>query len=75
MDWKEWLQRNADRLILMVLYMGSLSFVLHLVHSPNVSAENISWAREAAGTILGAILGLITGASLAGRKPPDNPQS
>ena len=73
MSWKDWFQANSDKLILLGLYMVSLSFVLHLEHLSGATAENISWAREAAGTVLGAILGLITGASLAGRRPPDPP--
>lgn len=65
MTWREWFQQNTDKLLLSVIWFISLLFVLFLILRSGVSPENISWAREASGTILGAILGLITGVALS----------
>ena len=75
MSWKDWFQQNSDKLLLFVLYLVSLSFVFHLLHLHAAPPETVSWAREAAGTVLGAILGLITGATLARREPPKPPET
>ncbi len=68
MSWKDWLDHNTDKFILVALFVALLLLVLHLIHSPGTSPENLSWAREAAGTVLGAIIGMITGQSLAARR-------
>ena len=70
MLWRDWIQHNADKILLVFIWLVTLSFVWHLLGRPGISAENISWAREAAGTVLGAILGLITGVAMA-RRPTD----
>ena len=72
MFWKEWFRQNSDKLILLVVWLVCLSFVWRLMQANNVPAETVSWAREAAGTVLGAILGLITGAALGSRGSIDS---
>lgn len=61
-SWREFFQRNFDKFLLLFLYLTLLSVVLALLvlgKPPDQGA--VSWAREAAGTVLGGLLGLITG--------------
>ncbi len=61
----DFLKQHFDRFLLSILFIVMVLMVLHLAHKmadPSV----ISWAREEAGTILGALLGLITGGLLRG---------
>jgi hypothetical protein len=62
--WKDWLQHNTDKFLLVFLWVVSLYFVRKLIFTAGVAPENIAWAREASGTILGSILGLITGVAI-----------
>lgn len=69
----EFLAGHFDKLLLTGIFIALVLLVLHMSHdAADVSAVN--WARESAGTVLGALLGLITGALLRnGSKdnPPD----
>lgn len=67
MPWGTWLQQNFDKLLLLCAWVIGLTVVLHLMHH-SADQANISWGRESAGTLLGAFLGLITGARYASSK-------
>ena len=62
--WAKWFQDNFDKLLLSLLWMFAIFVVLHMAHDSRDN-EHISWAREVASGLLGALLGLITGARLA----------
>ena len=48
----------------MAIFFVCVGLVIHFVHDAR-DAELILWGREIAGTVLGALLGLITGHALA----------
>lgn len=58
---------NFDKLLLALIFFGAVVLVVHLTHDQR-DADLILWAREQAGTVLGALLGLITGHALAQRQ-------
>lgn len=64
--WSAFIRDNFDKLLLVFLFLCALSALLHLVHH-NSDMEQVHWAREVVDTILGALLGLITGHALAQR--------
>ena len=65
-EWGKFIRENFDKFLLIALFLGLVVLVVHLVH--DVRDENIIlWGREMAGTVLGALLGLITGHALASR--------
>lgn len=68
-SWGQILRANFDKLLLFVLLLIMLAVVLHLTHGQS-DASNIAWGREQSGTVLGALLGLITGAALRKPDPP-----
>jgi hypothetical protein len=41
-----------------------IALVVHMAHD-KVDADHISWAREITGTVLGGLMGLVTGRALA----------
>ena len=53
-----------DKLLLAALFLLLVGVVIHSAHHA-VDATFTSWAREQSGTLLGALLGLITGKALA----------
>jgi hypothetical protein len=70
--WGQFFRGNFDKLLLFFLLLIVLVLVLHMAHD-KADASNIAWGREQAGTILGALLGLITGAALRRNDPPRPP--
>ena len=64
--WGARIWEEIDKIVLVCLYAGNCFLVLHISHDGK-DEELILWAREASGTILGALLGLITGHALATR--------
>lgn len=71
-SWGQWFRQNFDKILLAVLWIGALLFTLHMMHD-SMDKDNVAWGREAAGTVLGALLGLITGSRLALSKNQDPP--
>lgn len=65
-EWGRWLRESFDKLLLFITFLFTCWLVLHMVHDIR-DQDNILWARETAGTVLGALLGLITGHALAAR--------
>lgn len=65
-DWGKWLRENSDKFVLLVLFGLLVLLVVHMTHDAKDS-DAILWARELAGTVLGALLGLITGHALASK--------
>jgi hypothetical protein len=73
-EWGKFFRDNFDKILLVMLYGSLLFIVFHMAHE-KVDPNHISWVREEAGTVIGALLGLITGAKLAaGRQDPPPPQ-
>lgn len=62
----EFLRRDFDKLLLTSVFLLLVGLVVHMSHD-NQDASIINWAREQAGTVLGALLGLITGVALRNR--------
>lgn len=62
--WREFFLENFDKLLLAALFIYCTLFAVYLMamHGPG---EHVAWGREMCGTILGALLGLITGHALA----------
>ena len=63
MKWTTFIQVNFDKLLLTVMWVVQLIVVLLLVTVAR-DMSSISWARELTGTVVGALIGIITGASL-----------
>lgn len=74
MTWKEWFFHNFDKILLFLVWLVCLRFVWKLMTMPAIPPETVAWAREAAGTVLGAILGVITGAAIGRRGGADDQQ-
>jgi membrane associated rhomboid family serine protease len=72
-------RKHFDKLLLVCLFLFMLLFTLIAVTAGvlmqgKVDQSNVAWCRETAGTILGALIGLISGMSLRGGDPiPDQP--
>lgn len=62
----KFLSSNFDKLLLVAIFAGICQMVIHLTHD-NRDGDLVLWAREMAGTVLGGLLGLITGHALATR--------
>ena len=71
-NWGKWLQDNFDKLLLAMIFGACCILVIHLAHDSRDS-DLILWGREIAGTVLGALLGLITGHALANAKATSTP--
>lgn len=63
--WK-FIRDNFDKLLLTGLFVYIAQLVVHMSHDMR-DADEILWARELAGTVVGALLGLITGHALASK--------
>ena len=63
-EWGKFFRDNFDKLLLFALFLSSVLLVIHLTHDQR-DQELILWGREMSGTVLGALLGLITGHALA----------
>lgn len=59
----ETLHHHFDKLLLTALFVYMTMLLLHMSHDL-VDAADVSWAREQSNLIIGALLGLITGAVL-----------
>lgn len=62
--WREFFMENFDKLLLAGMFIYSTLFAVWLMHAA-AGREHVAWGRELVGTILGALLGLITGHALA----------
>ena len=60
MTWKEWFWSNFNVILLLVDFIGLLSFTLHLVHDA-MDRDIISWGKEECASVLGALLLALTG--------------
>ena len=67
MSWRRFFQENFDKLLLIGAFIYCCQLVMHLTHDAK-DAELVLWGREMSGTVLGALLGLITGHALASRQ-------
>ena len=72
--WGQWFRQNFDKILLFFAWLVILAFCMHLMHD-RMDLANVAWGREAAGTVLGAFLGLVTGSRLAAHanSSPNNP--
>lgn len=59
----ETLHQHFDKLLLVGLFVYMTLVLLHMSHD-SMDAADVSWAREQSNLIIGALLGLITGAVL-----------
>lgn len=64
----EFFRQNFDKLLLAAIFLYLTVLLLHMSHDPH-DAATVSWAREQANLIIGALLGLITGTALRRDKP------
>lgn len=71
---KDFCYEVFDKLLLFVTFIITLGIVLHMAHDSK-DVDQILWARELAGTVLGALLGLITGHALASSRATTTTQS
>ena len=68
--WGQWFRANFDKFLLLLLFSFLISLVYHSMHSKDVDPSMVNWFREAANTIMGTLIGLITGVSIASRREP-----
>lgn len=76
-EWGKWFRDSFDKMLLAFLFLGLVALVHHMA-SHQMEAGTVAWAREQSGTVLGGLLGLITGALLhrgAGSPPSDAPKA
>lgn len=65
------IENHFDKLLLASLFVYMTVVLLHMSHDSSDAAD-VSWAREQSNLIVGALLGLITGAVLRnGSRPPE----
>lgn len=57
----EFLERHFNTILLALMGLGAWFGTLHLMHVKGMDMTNIAWAREQTSTILGGLLGLLTG--------------
>lgn len=57
MTWREFLQRNADKVLLILVLHGMMALLLTQLQNPTV----LDWIKGEIATVLGALLMLITG--------------
>jgi len=57
MTWKEFFQRNVDKLLLLVVLHGMMLLMISEMSNPTF----LDWIKGEVGTVLGALLMLITG--------------
>jgi hypothetical protein len=62
--WSKFIRDSFDKILLFVLTIALVLLVLHMSHD-KLDEEQVSWAREITGTVLGGLLGLITGRAMA----------
>lgn len=60
MTWREFLQHNADKILLLIILHGMLALLVTNLGNPVM----IDWLKGEVGTVLGALLMLITGRAL-----------
>ena len=60
---------HFDKLLLTGIFLILVMLVVHMSHD-QADAGAVNWAREAAGTVLGGLLGLITGGLLSRNNRP-----
>lgn len=61
---------NFDKILLSFLFLVIFSADLHMAYH-RADASVVAWGRESAGTILGGLLGLITGLKIASKSDKD----
>ncbi len=62
--WSKHYRDNFDKLLLFFLALALVLLVLHMSHD-QADVSQVAWAREITGTVLGGLLGLITGRAIA----------
>jgi len=63
----EFLKSHFDKFLLAGIFLALVCITIHLIHDgANIDAATVNWAEDQAGTVLGALLTLITGAVLRG---------
>jgi hypothetical protein len=62
----DWAKQHFDKLVLIALFLVMIGLVT--TFSLHSDKEIMHWFREVANTVLGTLLGLITGKALADKK-------
>jgi hypothetical protein len=71
-EMKDFIKEHFDKLLLTFLFLVMVMVTLHMAHHMDADAGDVSWGREQANLIAGALLGLITGAVLRNGTKNDN---
>lgn len=56
-----WFYQEFNKLLLVLLLCVLFVIILHGLHDPSHDKDSIHWFREQANTVMGCLLGLITG--------------
>ncbi len=60
MEWGRWFRDQFDKLMLLLMFAGQVTLVVWMIrHTMEVGYVN--WAQNICSTVLGTLLGLITG--------------
>jgi hypothetical protein len=59
--WLEFFERHFNTILLALMGLGAWFGTLHLMNMKGMDPSNVAWAREQTATVLGALLGLLTG--------------
>ena len=75
---KDFLRENFSVLLLAFMALGAWAGTIHLMHSTGMDVSNVAWAREQSASIIGALLGLLTGYKVGqaskASPPPEPPK-
>jgi hypothetical protein len=61
--WSKHLRENFDKILLVLLVYAAAVMVIHMSHDA-MDKDNIAWGREITGTVLGGLMGLVTGRAI-----------
>ena len=59
----EWLRGQFDKIILLVMLLVMLGLTVHSLHH-STDATITAWFREQTNTVIGALIGMITGGAV-----------
>lgn len=65
--WAHWFRGNFDKFLLVGLFAFLISLLIHTIHAKDVDPSIAQWFRETCNTVMGTLIGIITGVSMARR--------
>lgn len=73
-EWGKWFRESSDKFLLAIGIVFMMSLTLHLIHRGHADAAQLQFLNGITNTLVGGLLGLITGSVLRKNNPPDAPR-